>query len=610
MELVNANSPARIMPEEEGASPVSAELDDAFEIQFYVSEQANFLIPDPCIPLLPGDPFQPVRKKMAWRELLEHQRPSDNSATVSSEKHTTHTMYYGEEGIDSPEFRGHLTWPLFLPEEASCPRRSIILSSAGSVIEWRRHMSHTCIQQLAGRRKVMLLSPREGRSRKAYPERHIFHEHLELRPEEAELPEPADNMQGRELYLEPGESLVIPQGWSYRTEALSTLVMDSSWWPMVATAEFRWEASEPEMALTRQVQAALSSSLRASRGLSLPSRRGVLEASLALLQEELEEAWKEETEAEIKPEAIDALAKATKRRRRRQEGAEAEASNRLFKNGCCVNPLHRRLNCLHCKKFWEDPAVDPVDDNDTLLVYCINLDRRPDRWAAFQPQLAKLGAFLHPEEGRLEVVRVSAIDGRERDLAQLDPAEILPVWRWDQCILGNKFEGVGQESEERKLTPGEIGCALSHVEVWRRIASQETRTAAIVFEDDALLDDDAAERLRAYGSQLPPAWDLTYLGGIKMGKAKRITRNVIVPECYLCTHGYMLTPQGAKRLLAQLPVIGPIDHFMSECFRDVNTFAFQPSLAQQPQHLRGCVESTDSDVAHTLERVTILNDKE
>ena len=124
-------------------------------------------------------------------------------------------------------------------------------------------------------------------------------------------------------------------------------------------------------------------------------------------------------------------------------------------------------------------------------------------------------------------------------------------------------------------------------------------------EDDAVLDDDVAERLRCYSSQLPPGWDLVYLGGIKMGKARRVASNVILPECYLCTHAYMLTPQGARRLLTKLPIVGPVDHFMSECFRDVNTFAFTPSIVQQPQHLRGCVESADSDVAHTLDRVTL-----
>ena len=83
-------------------------------------------------------------------------------------------------------------------------------------------------------------------------------------------------------------------------------------------------------------------------------------------------------------------------------------------------------------------------------------------WASLQGQLAKLAAFCHTEEGALEVIRISACDGRL--VEHLDPAVILPTWRWDECILGTKFSGVESMQDERRLTQGEIGCALSHVE--------------------------------------------------------------------------------------------------------------------------------------------------
>jgi len=46
---------------------------------------------------------------------------------------------------------------------------------------------------------------------------------------------------------------------------------------------------------------------------------------------------------------------------------------------------------------------------------------------------------------------------------------------------------------------------------------------------------------------------------------------------------------------------------MSENFRKMLAYAFSPVLAHQPQHLSGSVESEDSDVVHTMVRVTIAD---
>jgi len=267
-----------------------------------------------------------------------------------------------------------------------------------------------------------------------------------------------------------------------------------------------------------------------------------------------------------------------------------------------VNILHKRLNCIDCNKFWSEEKGG-IDD-DSLRIFVVNLDRRPDRWAAVQDQLSKLKAFMGDEDagGELIVQRISAVDGSKLDLRGVDPATIELGWKWGESALADKYGDLAAGGV-KQLTMGEVGCALSHIGIWRQIASQPIRGPALILEDDVLLDDDAAVRLRSYAAQLPAGWDLVYLGGIKMGRAKHMAPNVILPECYLCTHGYMLSPNGAKRLLTRLPVQGPVDHFMSECFRYLNTFAFQPPLAHQPQHLHGHIESEDSDVTHNLQRV-------
>eukprot|EP00658_Telonema_sp_P-2_P044598 TRINITY_DN3249_c0_g2_i3.p1 TRINITY_DN3249_c0_g2~~TRINITY_DN3249_c0_g2_i3.p1 ORF type:complete len:413 (-),score=76.32 TRINITY_DN3249_c0_g2_i3:97-1335(-) len=271
-------------------------------------------------------------------------------------------------------------------------------------------------------------------------------------------------------------------------------------------------------------------------------------------------------------------------------------------NSCSVNPLHARLSCLECAAFWKQAECGGLAEDDDMRVYCINLDRRPDRWTGLEKELTKLRAFAGEEgEGELQVERVSAVDGRT---LELPVPEVAPDW--DNTRFANLWADM-QQGEVRSLTPGEVGCALSHVEVWRRVAQSTSDTPALVLEDDVILEPDVGLRLPGYLSQLPPQWELVYLGGLKIGRHKRISPNLIVPECYLCTHAYMISKSGARKLLDQLPVTGPVDHFMSEQFRSLLAYAMVPALAHQPQHFAATVESEDSDVVHTMTRVKVAS---
>lgn len=48
----------------------------------------------------------------------------------------------------------------------------------------------------------------------------------------------------------------------------------------------------------------------------------------------------------------------------------------------------------------------------------------------------------------------------------------------------------------RFMTPGEVGCTMSHAEAWRRIVAG-TDDRCVVLEDDALLDAEFGKRIRA-----------------------------------------------------------------------------------------------------------------
>jgi glycosyl transferase family 25 len=118
-----------------------------------------------------------------------------------------------------------------------------------------------------------------------------------------------------------------------------------------------------------------------------------------------------------------------------------------------------------------------------LKVYVINLERSADRLAQLRIEFARVGV---PFE------RIAGVDG-----AALDPAEL------------HAFRNTRAEGNPDGWLPGEIGCFLSHFEVWRRIAAAADPWAA-VFEDDVRVATDL-KPLLASGEWIPGSADVVRL---------------------------------------------------------------------------------------------------
>ena len=97
-----------------------------------------------------------------------------------------------------------------------------------------------------------------------------------------------------------------------------------------------------------------------------------------------------------------------------------------------------------------------------MKAFLINLDRHPDRLACAQTRLAAAG---------IEAERLSAVDG-----SALSPAARRAAVARLHAVLARGW----------LYTPGQIGCALSHHAIYRRMID-ENLPAALVFEDDVLL---------------------------------------------------------------------------------------------------------------------------
>jgi glycosyl transferase family 25 len=81
----------------------------------------------------------------------------------------------------------------------------------------------------------------------------------------------------------------------------------------------------------------------------------------------------------------------------------------------------------------------------------------------------------------------------------------------DGSVLTSEERGLYSKANalqysRRELTPGEIGCALSHARMWERMIREKIREV-LIFEDDVLIGD-ALPRILAKRSRLPKDWEM------------------------------------------------------------------------------------------------------
>ncbi|WP_027056135.1 glycosyltransferase family 25 protein [Mesorhizobium erdmanii] len=187
-----------------------------------------------------------------------------------------------------------------------------------------------------------------------------------------------------------------------------------------------------------------------------------------------------------------------------------------------------------------------VEPKGSPKIHLINLDRSVERWNRYQSNNWHL---TH------NTVRVSAVDGTSLDREALIKEGLI--------------------TSDCPYPPGTLGCALSHINLWKLSAS-ENKTITI-FEDDVRASFRFMEDSANIISQAPAGWDLIQWGYIfdplflwldfGFSKAKlefydrryknkpalfqieRFSRSLIRVEHSFGLQAYTLTPRGARILL-------------------------------------------------------------
>lgn len=138
------------------------------------------------------------------------------------------------------------------------------------------------------------------------------------------------------------------------------------------------------------------------------------------------------------------------------------------------------------------------------------------------------------------------------------------------------------------VKPGEIGCAISHISVWNKTL-EEGHQRVLILEEDFKVERPLSELLddELTGHQYPN-WDLCYLGRFVFddGLTEKITENLIKPGNSYNAHAYMITQEGAQKLIdgnLHSNII-PVDEYIPSLYmkhrrEDINRMYPQSMLA-------------------------------
>ncbi|MDG1752370.1 MAG: glycosyltransferase family 25 protein [Thalassotalea sp.] len=194
--------------------------------------------------------------------------------------------------------------------------------------------------------------------------------------------------------------------------------------------------------------------------------------------------------------------------------------------------------------------------NTSCPVYIINLDCAPDRMTNMHEQLISLN---------LEYSRIPAVKG-----ADLSEIEINQVY---SPALNKKYF-------RANLSLGEIGCYMSHRNIWRKMVD-ENIAFAVILEDDMLLTSQFTDIFQH--TDIMKQYDLIKLADNRdhqpkhkkqIGDDFELINFTKIPNC---TTGYTLSLKGAKKLLIREKLYRPVDIDMQFCHElNLSVFGLRP----------------------------------
>jgi GR25 family glycosyltransferase involved in LPS biosynthesis len=180
-----------------------------------------------------------------------------------------------------------------------------------------------------------------------------------------------------------------------------------------------------------------------------------------------------------------------------------------------------------------------------------------------------------------------AVNGKKLDINDLK----------NNNILAN--ENALSEDYNHKM--GEIGCYLSHLNIYKKIKEDNKKGYTIIFEDDFLINSDnlinevkkAIDILNSKNID----FDFLFLGNLKDNHGENIADNLYYIDKNINlygTHGYIINNKNIDKIIDNLnKIVKPIDNSIQDLSYDsvFNTIVIYPNLVNQEGQLKSTIKT-------------------
>lgn len=175
-------------------------------------------------------------------------------------------------------------------------------------------------------------------------------------------------------------------------------------------------------------------------------------------------------------------------------------------------------------------------------IFCINLDKRPDKWEDSLKEFQKIGLS--------GVTRFSGVDGNPDNLVS-------------------------------KLLPGEVGCILSHLSIIKK-AKENNLENILVFEDDVVFHQHFNEMFESTINSVPTDWDMLYFCGNHQGGLRMIKPGIARVFYTFTTNAYAMKSTLYEYFINELSKLQyQVDVVYAQKHKTISIYCFKPHLAWQ-----------------------------
>jgi GR25 family glycosyltransferase involved in LPS biosynthesis len=187
-------------------------------------------------------------------------------------------------------------------------------------------------------------------------------------------------------------------------------------------------------------------------------------------------------------------------------------------------------------------------DIRTMPAFCINMDKRVDRWEWFQSQ----PGFKHLPN----IQRFSAVDGSKLDSLHDPRISVRTKYNLKHDM---------RRSHDEIDTIGAVGASLSHSTIWKTFLEQyPEQPYCIVFEDDSNLPSNVVELVELKSKdliELQKGFDIWLLScNFLTYDVKPVSKSWSQPGNFWGFSSYIITRDGAKSMLQDaIPVEMHVD---------------------------------------------------